>query len=214
MAKGIKHQNLPGLDLELLTRELFPLPAVRSANRRQYGRRLIGCPVQYLTKDGKERPGIVYDISPGGAKILADERPSPDDNLICYIDQIGRFAGTVLRCDCDGFVITFELSEAKLVRLINAVESYFERPGETDNKKCSSAGERRGHNRAAVNAGQLLARRSDGETFSCSVTNISLGGIEICTDFALKIGDSIEVGAFNGVIVRKTEDGYGVQRST
>ena len=83
--------------------ENHPAPAEDDAiaadmkDRRKHHRVDLPLRARFLTETGDERSGVVLNISAGGAMVRAKFPPAFGQNVVLYIDQVGRFEGKVVR---------------------------------------------------------------------------------------------------------------------
>lgn len=192
------------------------LPDRRQDDRRASDRRYFHTPVRFLTEDRCEYNGTLENISAGGLCIKSLEIPHSGENIILYIDCIGRFEATVMWRNDTHFGLQMALSPAKLERLELSISRFFQRAAPDapySDRRQHPVGDRRSHDRLE---GQIESKveacTDDNVKFLCSIANLSLNGIEVITDAQLRLGEGVQVGTFHGVISRKTQKGYAIIR--
>ena len=89
------------------------------ADRRRYRRVDVDFAGRvFLPRDQREAPCKVFDLSPGGARIaLRHSICPPGRTIILYVDDFGRFEGTVVRLTGGDFGVQFRCSALKRERV-------------------------------------------------------------------------------------------------
>ena len=201
------------LDDESLDEKL--VPPRRSTERRNDVRRRIEVDLRFQSHSQGEQAGSLLDISISGVRVKTSNVPAEGEDIIMYIDKIGRFNGRVIRAEHEVFAAKIDVTGPKLKRLEDAMSRFFEEsfPDSELSDRRKGTSERRHFDRSSSSDDQLTGHTSSNEAFKCSVLNISLGGIEIETTAQLALGESVTVGVVKGVIIRRTEQGYAIKRS-
>lgn len=186
-------------------------PSIRrleSVDRRKHRRVQWALRVRGLASDGEEFTCSAIDVCAGGLRIDLT-RPLPrGDNLVLYIDEIGRVEGFVARVlDDGGYAIQFTAPPRKRDKIADQLTWLInkDRLGLTDER----IAERR------TGGGQVIATYGKGMSIACAVADVSLFG------FALKtagprpmIGDRVQIGERAGTCVRYIEGGFAVDFRT
>ena len=97
---------MPALDLSV---PQFKPVINTEEDRRQYKRvdlELEGC---FLDETSEDHQLVTENLSCSGAFMRAATVPVPGSNVICYFDDLGRVAGTVVRTSKDGFAVEFNV---------------------------------------------------------------------------------------------------------
>jgi len=147
----------------------------------------------------------LLDISAGGLPIKSKESPKIGDNVIVYIDNLGRFAGDVIRTFDGGFAIEINSTQRKKDRLAEQLSLYAE-GAEPDGPQV------RRHVGETVGKNSEL-RRTDGTTIRCRIVDMSMSGLAIAIADRPPIGEIIEIGNMEGRVVRHSSDGIGIEFS-
>lgn len=190
------------------------VPPRRSTDRRYDVRRRIEVDLRFHSPSQGEQAGSLLDISISGVRVKTSNVPAEGEDVIMYIDKIGRFNGRVIRAENEAFAAKIDVSGPKLKRLENAMSRFFEEafPDSELSDRRKGTSERRHFDRSNSDD-QLTGYTSSNEAFKCSVLNISLGGIEIETTAQLTLGEHVTVGVVKGIIIRRTEQGYAIKRN-
>ena len=163
--------------------------------------------VRGLTQDGEEFTCTTVDVGAGGLSINLARPLNKGDNLVLYIDDIGRVEGVVARVLNEiGYAVQFTVPPRKrdkigdmLTWLINK-----DRLGLTEERE----GERR------PGGGQVIARYGD-VSIACAVADVSIFGVALKTAGPRPmIGDRVQVGDRTGTCVRYIEGGFAVDFRT
>ena len=94
--------------------------------KRRHTRVTLHVQMRFLLPDNIEREGQLLDISAGGLAIRSKESPKNGDNVIVYVDNLGRFAGNVVRSFDGGFAIGINITQRKKDRLEEQLSLYSE----------------------------------------------------------------------------------------
>lgn len=173
-------------------------------DHRRHRRAKIALHGRFLNAQNEEHSLLTKDISCGGACLRTQSSPEVGSPIVCYIDELGRIVGKVVRHTEDGFALTFKVSQVKRDRLADKLIWLV-------NKDTLGLVEERGSARFAAD-GPALITRQDGRTVQCRVIDISLTGAGFQTDGpAPMIGEIIQVGSLSAEVVRSTRKGFGVR---
>lgn len=186
-------------------------PSIRRTeghDRRKHRRVMWSVRVRGLTGDGEEFTCTTVDVCAGGLRINLARSLRKDENLVLYIDGIGRVEGVVVRVLSEiGYAVAFKVPPRKrdkisdqLTWLINK-----DRLGLTDDRE----GERR------PGGGQVIAKYGSGVSIACAVADVSIFGVALRTAGPRPmIGDHVQIGERSGACVRYIEGGFAVDFRT
>ncbi len=153
---------------------------------------------RYLRSDGSEFTGDVIAVSnelvviEGGTKVL----PGQGENVILYIDQLGRMEGRSSLIDMGMRLIHLNVNDRQKQRLASKIESLDE------------TGKIAGEIEKPVKNNKLIL--SDGSVHDCVVSGVSLWGMFITTTANPSIDERVQVGNLVGFVNRKDKDGIRV----
>lgn len=168
----------------------------RRVNIRLHGR--------FLNDTNEEHSLMCRNLSCGGALFSSASKPPLNTQIVCYIDELGRIVGNVVRHTDDGFAIAFKVSQVKRDRLADKLIWLV-------NKDRLGLVEERGAQRFAAE-GPALITRQDGRALQCRVVDISLTGAGFETDGPKPmIGETVSVGNISAEVMRCTQKGFGVR---
>src|SRR6266404_2463026 len=95
-----------------------PVVANAGAERRRFRRVKIDLPGRlFIPADSREARCTIVDLSPGGAAISCEIVPDAATPVVLYVDGFGRFEGTVVRRDGEGFGVAFVCTPSKRERI-------------------------------------------------------------------------------------------------
>ena len=186
-------------------------PSIRrleAADRRRHRRVQWAVRVRGLTSEGEEFTCTTVDVCAGGLRINLARPLSKGDNLVLYIDGIGRVEGVVARVlNQIGYAVQFTVPPRKrdkigdqLTWLINK-----DRLGLSDEREA----ERR------PGGGQVVAIYGSGISIACAVADVSIFGVALKTAGPRPmIGDRVQLGERAGTCVRYIEGGFAVDFRT
>lgn len=186
-------------------------PSIRrleAADRRRHRRVQWAVRVRGLTSEGEEFTCSTVDVCAGGLRINLARPLSKGDNLVLYIDGIGRVEGVVARVlNQIGYAVQFTVPPRKrdkigdqLTWLINK-----DRLGLSDEREA----ERR------PGGGQVVAIYGNRISIACAVADVSIFGVALKTAGPRPmIGDRVQLGERAGTCVRYIDGGFAVDFRT
>lgn len=181
-----------------------PVIAKARAERRRYRRVRVNLPGKlFIPETGQETPCMIVDLSPGGAQIDCDQTLEKGSKIVLYIDNFGRFEGTVVRADGYGFGVHFSSTALKRERTAEQLTLFV-------NKELVDTTVLRRHDRAPTK-GVTRFTRYDGQIVPCEVLDLSVGGILLKTDVRPPIGEFVLIGQLAGRVARHHPQGIGLE---
>jgi hypothetical protein len=183
------------------------------AERRHYLRARVEIAGRFfLPSDNREAPCKVVDLSPGGALVMSDVVPAADMQIVLYIDDFGRFEGSVTRpnelagddhaTSHGSFGVHFHCSPMKRDRLTEQLTLYLNR-GVVDEASLVR--------RPGKSAGVSRFTRANGEIVNCEVLDLSLSGVSLKTDARPPLGEIVLIGQTAGRVARHYESGIAIE---
>ena len=167
-------------------------------DHRRYPRVEISVPGRFMTPDGVEHACTIRNFSFGGIGFTSGDEVAVGDHIIAYIDNLGRFEGSVARLFENGFAIQMEIKGPRLERVAQKVD-------------LQAAREERSKNRAPGNAAQIgmgsLLTLEDGRSGPCKITDISLGSVKLITHMRPSVGALVTIGTMKGRVQTHTAEG-------
>lgn len=178
-------------------------PKLRKDHRR-HRRVNIKLHGRFLNDDNQEHTLITENISCGGACLQSASIPAVGSDVVCYVNELGRMVGTVVRLTETGFAISFKAGQVKRDRLADKLIWLA-------NKDRLGMAEERGAQRFSAE-GPAMIMRQDGRTLQCQVVDFSLTGAGFETDGpAPIIGEIVKIGGISAEVMRSTPKGFGVR---
>lgn len=149
-----------------------------------------------------ERAFRTLDISPGDARLTADQPPQMGDKLIIYAADFGRVEGIVTRQGPSDFGVRFAASVAKRERMAETLT-------ELCNSDIPQMGARR--TRRYESAGGAVVELEGGGVLHCEIVDFSLVGMAVRTAATRPlIGAWVKIGAMHGRVSRYVENGFAI----
>lgn len=181
---------------------------VEGVDRRRHRRVLWQVPVRGLTGSGEEFACNTVDVCAGGLRINLARPLEKGENLVLYIEDIGRVEGVIVRVLNEiGYAIEFRAPPRKREKIADALTWLVnkDRLGITDDR----IAERR------PATGQVIAIHGKGITIACAIADVSLFGVALKTSGPRPmIGDRVQIGERAGTCVRYIEGGFAVDFRT
>jgi hypothetical protein len=184
-------------------------PSLKSApDRRRHRRVQWAVRVRGLTGEGEEFEATTFDVSSGGLRINLARPLSLGENVVLYIDEIGRVEGVVSRVLSEvGYAIEFHVPQRKRDKIADQLTWIINKD------RLGLFDEREAERRPA--GGQVIAVYGDGLSIACSVIDVSIFGVALRTVGPRPmVGDKVKVGERSGTCVRYVENGFAVDFRT
>jgi hypothetical protein len=186
-------------------------PSIRKAegmDRRRHRRVLWQVPVRGLTGSGEEFACNTVDVCAGGLRINLARPLEKGENLVLYIEGIGRVEGVVVRILNEiGYGVEFRVPPRKREKIADALTWL------VNKDKLGLEDERVAERRPAT--GQVIAIYGKGVSIACAVADVSLFGVALKTAGPRPmIGDRVQIGERAGTCVRYIEGGFAVDFRT
>jgi hypothetical protein len=161
---------------------------------------------RFLAPDGSEHPCSIRDMSLSGIALVSDAQMQIGAHVIVYLDDFGRFEGTVARTYDGGFAIETALTGPRRERVAERLAAYAKGGQEAAVKRAFT---RYSPQDAGIEESSVLTL-SDGKTAPCRIVDMSLGGANVATELRAPIGTHVSIGRMKGRIVRHTAEGIAI----
>lgn len=186
---------------EAATRSL--IRRIAPADRRRFRRVTWTARVRGLTGRGEEFSCTTVDVCAGGVRLQLNGRLSSEDNLVLYVDGIGRVEGRIARVADATCAVKFSAPQRKIDKIADQLTWLINKD------RLQLTDERDSERRPG--GGHVVATGKDGRVMTCTVSDISFFGVALRTDDARPmIGERIRVGERTGSCVRYIEGGFAV----
>ena len=186
-------------------------PSIRRADgldRRRHRRVLWQVPVRGLTGSGEEFTCNTIDVCAGGIRINLARPLEKGENLVLYVEDIGRVEGVIVRVLNEvGYAVEFRVPQRKREKIADALTWL------VNKDKLGLTDERIDERRSAP--GQVIAIHGKGISIACAVADVSLFGVALKTAGPRPmIGDRVQIGERAGTCVRYIDGGFAVDFRT
>lgn len=175
-----------------------------SSERRRYQRVEVSVPGRFMTPDGSEHACYVLNFSFSGIAFSTDAQIAKGDDVIVYIDNLGRFEGPVVRLFNGGFAIQTEINGPRKARVAERVELH------SKNASAANTLDRPTAEASINDASGSRIVLEDGRSAECKVVDMSLTGAHIVTDLHVPNGARVTVGRMSGYVVCRTSNGIAI----
>tara|TARA_R110000868_G_scaffold113679_4_gene304942 strand:+ start:4605 stop:5207 length:603 start_codon:yes stop_codon:yes gene_type:complete len=178
-------------------------PADTGVYRRVHERTPLRLHGSYqLTTDADERALIVADVSPGGARLIAEDIPTIDSEITMKIASLGSLNGRVVRTASEEFAVLFTHGSAERQRMAASIAWNY-------NKSRLGLANRRSTGSEAVDSCDPI-EFSDGSKADAEITEFSLSGVSFRCARPVEIGEQVHIGALTGSVVKLIDGGFAV----
>lgn len=177
---------------------------VSKANRRRFQRVRVVLFGRYMLESHDEYPCQTIEMSPGDIRLKGPVRAKIGENVVVYLDEIGRFAGVTTRQDEVGFSISTHISPGKRDKLADQLTWFANR------HRLGVADDRR-HERIVPLMQRAMLRQPNGGEHVVKILDVSLSGVGVQTDLRPPLGSEIIVGSTPVIVVRHFENGIAGQ---
>lgn len=190
------------------TAQRSSLRKTEATDRRRHRRVMWQVPVRGLTGTGEEFACNTIDVCAGGIRINLARPLTKGEELVLYIDGIGRVEGAVVRVLNEvGYAIEFRVPPRKREKIADALTWL------VNKDRLGLSDERIAERRPAT--GQVIAIHGKGVSIACAVVDVSLFGVALKTAGPRPmIGDRVQIGERAGTCVRYIDGGFAVDFRT
>lgn len=162
---------------------------------------------RYMLEDRTEHRCRVTAMSPGDAVLTAGRPGVLGEQIIAYIDHIGRVEGIVLAVDGDTFVMSINASERKRDKLA-AQLTWLANRHELD------LTDDRRHDRLVPANPHNFVVTSDGRRHPCYILDVSISGAAVRCDLKAEIGEEVSLADIPARVARHIPEGFAVSFHT
>ncbi len=159
---------------------------------------------RFMLPDMTEHPCQVANLTIDGATFITESIPSGGQNIVAYLDEIGRVEAISADPVPGGFHVIFPQTGARRERFAARLRWYSSRGADPD------ANLRR-HIRYEPKDNKSHITLPDGRVYTCEVLDISLSGAAVKVEVIPSLGTYIMLGKMRGRIVRYIEAGVGIE---
>ncbi len=156
---------------------------------------------RFMLPSRTEHECSVIEMSTREIRISAPVEPEIGEKIIIYIAELGRFEGGVVRQEPAGFAIGMSLPKAKHVKLAEQLTWY-------GNREAWDLPDNRRYERIVPFMRRTPLHLSDGKEVIVKINDISIGGVNIETNFKLPQGAKVTLGAKSATVLRVFDGGF------
>lgn len=178
-------------------------PADTGVYRRVHERTPLRLHGSYQTAAGADELAlIVADVSPGGARLIAEDIPTINAEITMKISSLGCLNGRVVRTASEEFAVIFTHGSAERQRMAASIAWNY-------NKSRLGLANRRSAGSEAVDSCDPI-EFSDGSRSSAEITEFSLSGVSFRCARPVQVGEQVHIGALAGRVVKLIDGGFAV----
>ena len=159
---------------------------------------------RFMLPDTSEHPCQVQDISLEGANFITTTVPRQGQQIVAYLEEVGRVEATSANPIDGGFRVAFSLTGARRDRFESRLRFLL------DKEKGKTADDRRHARYEPANKSSQITM-ADGREYTCEVMDISLSGAAIKVEVMPSLGTYILLGKMRGRVVRYLENGVAIE---
>lgn len=157
-----------------------------------------------LLKSNEEYPCRTFEISTSEVSLFAPVVAMPGEKVVLYLNELGRFTGSVLNQTETGFEMSLQLTPKKRDRLADQLTWYA-------NRSTMDIEDRRRHDRIVPLMDLTVLRLTRGDEHIVRIRSLSLSGVAIETDHIIPMGAEVMVGNTPAKVVRILDDGVACE---
>ncbi len=173
-------------------------------DRRRHKRVSVTLLGRFMRANKQEYPCKLYDISVGGAAMMAPVSVEENERIVAYFDHIGGLEGTVVRNFEGGFAIQFMATQHKREKLAAQLTWLI-------NRDVLLPSDERRHERIVPRNGSSSLKVDDNLMLPCQVLDVSISGASIAIEARPAIGLEVVLGKLRAKVVRHHSQGIAVQ---
>ena len=159
---------------------------------------------RYMRPDQQEYACQLTAIDTTQVTVITRGEADFGENLVLYLDDIGRLQGQVAHRSSSGFTLALSLSPAQTERLEQRLEW-------VKNKDQGESTEMRRHARYQPSDAASHLNLPDGRSYACEIIDISVSGAAVRVDVIPAIGTVIMLGKMRGRVTRIHAEGIGIE---
>ena len=189
--------------LEIKTVDDAPTALHDGPERRRHQRVPLRLGGRFLL-DGNDYPLVSVNVSCGGGLFKAQTPPPQATKVVCYLDELGRIAGNVIRSSGESFAVVFDATDRKRDKLADQL-MWILNKGRYGLQDVRAAKRYAGGKQAQV-------IRANGQKLNCRVLDLSVTGVAFECDGPLPfIGERVHAGRLQGVVVRSQSGEFAIR---
>lgn len=158
---------------------------------------------RFMLPDMTEHACQVVDVTSEGAGFLTASVPEMGQNIVAYLEEIGRVEAVSAVPIEGGFRVNFTLQGSRLERLQQRIKFLASRDPE--------AKDSRRHARYEPSEKVSQISLPDGRVYNCEVLDISISGAAISTEVMPSVGTYVMLGKMRGRVVRYLDQGVAIE---
>lgn len=159
---------------------------------------------RFMAPDRREYSCRTIDMSTNFIVVRSEHAPEIGARIVLYLEECGRFEGTVTRRFNGGFTVNFEATHRKRERIAKQL-AWLSRHNILDGAAA------REYERVVPSRPASTFTLGEA-TFPCEIENISRKGAALKTAVKVQNGAKLTIGkGTKAEVVRQTEDGFAVQ---
>jgi len=152
----------------------------------------------------EDHPLVSINVSCGGGLFRAQTVPPQQTRVVCYLNELGRISGYVVRADGETFAVQFDATDRKRDKLADQLMWILNRD-KYGFKETRAAPRFAGGKEAVV-------IRANGQKLNCRVLDLSVSGAAFeFTGPAPFIGDRVTAGRLHGIVVRSQSGEFAIR---
>lgn len=172
-------------------------------DRRRHKRVAVTLLGRFMRANKQEYPCKLFDISVGGAAMMAPVTVEMNERIVAYFDHLGGLEGTVTRIFEGGFGMRFSATQHKREKIAAQLTWLI-------NRDSLAPSEERRHERIVPRNGQSELKLAEGVIVPCRVLDVSISGASVGTEARPPVGHEVQLGKLRARVVRHHEQGIGV----
>lgn len=154
--------------------------------------------------EGDDYPLISVNVSCGGGLFRAKTVPPKTARIVCYLNELGRISGHVVRADGETFAVEFEATDRKRDKLADQL-MWIMNKDKYGFKEVREAPRFAGGKEAVV-------IRANGQKLKCRVLDLSVSGAAFeFTGPAPFLGERVIAGRLHGIVVRSQSGEFAIR---
>ncbi len=159
---------------------------------------------RFMGADRQEHPCRVKALSVERMQFFTEAEMEQGENIVAYVDELGRLEGTAEQIEEDGFVLRLRLSSMMRERLEERLDWL--------RRKARGEGvEKRRYQRYKPRESKSHVLLEDGRSYRCEVIDISISGASVRCAVLPALGTRLTLGKTRGRVVRHHEEGFAIE---
>jgi hypothetical protein len=183
--------------------DMIPL-LTGSDDKPQYPHVRVNLLGRYMLTDRREFPCQIVDMSPDQAFVAAPVSGSKGEQVVAYVDHLGRLEGNIVRLLPNGFCMTVLATARKREKLAAQLTTIAQRrpPARSEDSRPETLG---------LDYCVTIVTMPDGSSPPCRILELSVASARLASSIVPPLGSIVTLGKLGARVRRHIDGGFEVE---